>query len=119
MATLDADDVAQLAIELGLVGSTQVGECREAAQGKTAQDLLRVLERKGYLTEGEDGLPPGEPALWALQDIDPRTAVRRLAEMMGVDRAELEGIVPHLGRHEFVMFDRHRRDDLVVSKVTA
>jgi oxazoline/thiazoline synthase len=38
------------------------------------------LEKKGYLTEGGDGLPHGEAALWSAQDIEPRLAAQRLSE---------------------------------------
>src|SRR5262245_7928645 len=55
MATLDADGIAQLAIELGLVNLTQVSECQDAAPSRSAQDLLRLLERKGYLTPFQSG----------------------------------------------------------------
>jgi ribosomal protein S12 methylthiotransferase accessory factor len=41
---------------------------------------LDQLERRGFLSESTDGLPAAEAALWALQDIDPLAAARRLAE---------------------------------------
>src|ERR1700681_3333174 len=41
---------------------------------------LGQLEEKGYLTESEDGLSPGEAALYSLQEVDPPSAARRLAE---------------------------------------
>ena len=41
---------------------------------------LLKLEQTGYLAEGDDRLPAGEAALWAIQGIEPRQAMRRLAE---------------------------------------
>src|SRR5262245_6716757 len=41
---------------------------------------LARLEAKGYLVESDDTLPAAEAALWAMQDIAPATAARRLAE---------------------------------------
>jgi ribosomal protein S12 methylthiotransferase accessory factor len=41
---------------------------------------LTQLERKGYLTESDGALPPGDAALWSAHQIDPATAARRLAE---------------------------------------
>jgi ribosomal protein S12 methylthiotransferase accessory factor len=41
---------------------------------------LNQLEKKGYLVDGEDSLPPGEAALWTMQGVDPATAALRLAE---------------------------------------
>jgi oxazoline/thiazoline synthase len=41
---------------------------------------LLKLEQTGYLTEGDDRLPAGEAALWAIQGIEPQQAIRRLAE---------------------------------------
>jgi oxazoline/thiazoline synthase len=41
---------------------------------------LTQLERKGYLAECEETLPAGEAALWAIQNIAPQAAARRLAE---------------------------------------
>ena len=41
---------------------------------------LLQMEQKGYLAEGDDRLPAGEAALWAIQGIEPRQAMRRLAE---------------------------------------
>ncbi len=40
---------------------------------------ISQLEQKGYLEEADDALPPGEAALWTIQDIDPAEAARRLA----------------------------------------
>jgi ribosomal protein S12 methylthiotransferase accessory factor len=41
---------------------------------------LGQMEKKGYLTEGDDLLPAGEAALWAIQGVEPALAARRLAE---------------------------------------
>src|SRR5271166_4468147 len=41
---------------------------------------LLKLEQTGYLAEGDGRLPAGEAALWAIQGIEPRQAMRRLAE---------------------------------------
>ncbi len=38
------------------------------------------LEKKGYIAEGDDSLPPGEAALWSVQQLDPPAVARRLAE---------------------------------------
>ena len=38
------------------------------------------LEQKGCLAEAGDAAPPGEAALWSIQNIDPATAARRLAD---------------------------------------
>jgi hypothetical protein len=41
---------------------------------------LGQLERKEYLCEEEEALPPGQAALWSSQQIAPAVAARRLAE---------------------------------------
>lgn len=41
---------------------------------------LMQLEKKGYLSEDGDDLPPGEAALWSAQEIEPSVASQRLAE---------------------------------------
>src|SRR5262245_31047001 len=41
---------------------------------------LTQLERKGYLCEDDESLPPGQAALWSSQQVAPGTAARRLAE---------------------------------------
>ncbi len=48
---------------------------------------LSQLERKDYLCEEEEALPPGQAALWSSQQIAPRVAARRLAERTVVVRA--------------------------------
>lgn len=44
--------------------------------------VLRQMERKGYLAEGNGPVPTAEKAFWHVQDMDPTIAARRLAEMM-------------------------------------
>ncbi len=41
---------------------------------------LGQLERKGYLAEREDSLPPGAAGLYSMQGVDSQAAARRLAE---------------------------------------
>jgi ribosomal protein S12 methylthiotransferase accessory factor len=41
---------------------------------------LTLLERKGYLSEGDQTFSAGEAAFWTIQDIAPHTAARRLAD---------------------------------------
>src|SRR5262249_15140601 len=41
---------------------------------------LTQLERKDYLCEQEDSLPPGQAALWSSQQVAPGVAARRLTE---------------------------------------
>src|SRR4051812_1547477 len=52
MDTLDAATLGQHAVKLGLVTPEQLAEAREEAGGRNAQvdELVRVLERKSYLT---------------------------------------------------------------------
>jgi eukaryotic-like serine/threonine-protein kinase len=52
MTTVDANSVAQLARQQHLVTDEQVRECWDEAEGvaHTPESLLKVLERKGYLT---------------------------------------------------------------------
>src|SRR5439155_4873422 len=52
MANLDASALVQLMLKLGLVTEAQVQEAWEEVGQRTAEPepLLRVLERKGYLT---------------------------------------------------------------------
>ena len=49
--------------------------------------MLAQLEKKGYLCEEDESLPPGEAALWSAQQVDPREAVRRLGETTVAVRA--------------------------------
>ena len=41
--------------------------------------VLGQLERRGYLCEDTDTLPPAEAAFWSAQQVDPWEAARRLA----------------------------------------
>ena len=41
---------------------------------------MGLLEQKGCLTDGDAPVPPGEAALWSMQNIDPAEAAKRLAE---------------------------------------
>jgi eukaryotic-like serine/threonine-protein kinase len=52
MSNLTAAALAQLATKLGLLGQTQLQECRESltAANASPDQFLRALERKGYLT---------------------------------------------------------------------
>jgi serine/threonine protein kinase len=50
MSQLDAAALAQQACMLGLVTEEQVRECSDEFSGSDAAGLLRVMERKGYLT---------------------------------------------------------------------
>jgi ribosomal protein S12 methylthiotransferase accessory factor len=84
------------------------------------------LEKKGYLTESDDSLPPGEAALWTIQQLDAPVAARRLAEttvtlvaLGGVDveplRALLHGLHVRLaedGRLTVVVTDHYLRGGL-------
>ena len=41
---------------------------------------MDLLEQKGCLMDGDAPVPPGEAALWSIQNIDPAEAAKRLAE---------------------------------------
>jgi ribosomal protein S12 methylthiotransferase accessory factor len=58
----------------------------EAPPAEVYRALIQ-LERKGYLCEAEDTLPADQAALWSSQQVDPATAVRRLAERTVVVKA--------------------------------
>ena len=54
---LDASGIAQLALRLGLVGTDQVRDCLDELGDKAAPaaDLIRLMERKRYLTPWQGG----------------------------------------------------------------
>ena len=53
----DASGIGQLALRLGLVADDQVRECLLELDDRNApaQDMLRLMERKGYLTPWQSG----------------------------------------------------------------
>jgi eukaryotic-like serine/threonine-protein kinase len=53
----DASGIGQLALRLGLIADDQLRECLIELGDKTApaQDMLRLMERKGYLTPWQSG----------------------------------------------------------------
>jgi serine/threonine protein kinase len=55
--TFDAAGIGELAVRLGLVSDAQVRECLAELDDKKApaEDLVRLLERKGYLTPLQGG----------------------------------------------------------------
>jgi serine/threonine protein kinase len=57
VVNLDASGIGQLAIKLGLVSEDQVRECIVELDDKKAPapDMVRMLERKGYLTTWQGG----------------------------------------------------------------
>ena len=64
MATPDATELGRRALKLGLLTNAQLEEAREEAGAKNPdpQVLVRVLERKGYLTPFQSGkLLKGDP----------------------------------------------------------
>ena len=81
-----------------LVGRPADDICDQLQEQVSAAEVyfaLGQLEKKGYLCEAEESLPPGEAALWSAQKIDPNEAARRLAETavtltaVGVDAGPL------------------------------
>lgn len=64
--------------------------------------VLTQLERKGYLCEEDDALPPPQAALWSAQQADPGQAARRLADTpvalqaLGVDPEPLRELLQAL-----------------------
>jgi ribosomal protein S12 methylthiotransferase accessory factor len=66
-----------------LDGRTADDVCRQlrgTAAPAAVYYALTQLERKNYLCEEGDTLPPGQAALWSSQQIDPGAAARRLSE---------------------------------------
>jgi ribosomal protein S12 methylthiotransferase accessory factor len=57
-----------------------IDQLRDQFSAAEVYYAVQQLERKGYLAEGDDRLPAGEAALWAIHGIDPRQAAGRLAE---------------------------------------
>jgi len=51
---------------------------RELVSEADVLAALAHLERAGHLTEGQEAMPAGEAAFWALQDVDSQVAARRL-----------------------------------------
>jgi ribosomal protein S12 methylthiotransferase accessory factor len=86
---------------------------------------LAQMERKDYLCEEEEALPPGQAALWSCQQILPAAAARRLAACPVVVRAfgvevgsflellkSLHVRVADEGPADVVLTDSYLRDDL-------
>ncbi len=65
-------------------GRRTAADIADHLQDRVAADdvnyALELLEQKGYLAEADDQLPAGETAFWAIQGIEPRQALRLLAE---------------------------------------
>ena len=87
--------------------------------------VLTQLERKGYLCEETESLPPGEAALWSAQQVDPGEAARRLAETavsvqsFGVDAGPFSTLLQDLrvrveegGKLGVVLSDSYLREQL-------
>jgi ribosomal protein S12 methylthiotransferase accessory factor len=98
---------------------------RSEASAAEVYYALTQLERKGYLCEEEPALPATQAALWSSQQVDPRTAVRRLAERpvvvgtFGVDARPFRDLLQSLhvrladaGPPDVVLTDGAWRDEL-------
>src|SRR5262245_11478366 len=63
-------------------GRRTVDDIADLLRGQAAPsevyEAVAHLEREGHLAEGEETMPAGEAALWALQEIVPQTAAQRL-----------------------------------------
>jgi bacteriocin biosynthesis cyclodehydratase domain-containing protein len=86
---------------------------------------LAQLEKKGYLTEAVEVLPPGDAAWWSAQQVDPASAARRLATSRvamhgtGVDTNSLAELlaasgvqVADEGELDVVVVDHYLRPEL-------
>ena len=87
--------------------------------------VLGQLERRGYLCEDTDTLPPAEAALWSAQHVDPLEASKRLAKIpvavrvFGADPGPLSDLLRanHIQIQEdssfqVVLTDSYLRDEL-------
>lgn len=87
--------------------------------------VLGQLERRGYLCEDTDILPPAEAALWSAQQVDPGEAARRLAGIpvairaFGADPAPLSDLlranhvcVEEDSSFQVVLTDNYLRNEL-------
>ena len=101
-------------------------QLRGQASAAQVYYTLGQLEQKGYLADSDDSISAGEAAFYSIQEIDPQTAARRLAEtpvtirVVGeVDvepfRALLQSLHVGLvedGRHTVVVTDSYLRSGL-------
>jgi ribosomal protein S12 methylthiotransferase accessory factor len=87
--------------------------------------VLGQLERRGYLCEDTDTLPPAEAAFWSAQQVDPWEAARRLTatpvavRAFGADPGPLSDLlrasrvrVEDNGAFQVVLADSYHRDEL-------
>jgi ribosomal protein S12 methylthiotransferase accessory factor len=101
-------------------------QLRGQASAAQVHYTLAQLEKKGYLTESDDSVPVEQAVLWTMQDIDPTTAVRHLAETPVAVRAvgdidpepfrillrSLHVLLADKGRLRVVLTDGYLRRDL-------
>jgi len=89
-----------------LRGQTVEELCREIGSDIPPSQViytLRKLQRRGYLCERDESRPESEAALWAMQDIDPAAAARRLESTpvalqgFGVETGPLAALLDCLG----------------------
>jgi len=106
-------------------GEEVCGRLRGRASPAEVYYALGQLERKGYLCDGDGGLPPGQAALWSAQAVPPAAAARRLAGRpvgvrgLGTDVGPFVDLLRSLhvtvaegGPPDVVLTDSYLRDDL-------